>query len=378
MVLYNTLEFDGRAKRLLEILNSLGDVFVIDVATQEEMKTVPSLQRLSVQFGSRMGKIRRHLYFWRRVLAESWHRHPTVIVSANYFTAFSGRIAAELTGASLIYDAYELIIPEPNRRMGLRDRFWYWMERLAVRRAKLIIAANEERARLMQSHYNLNCIPVVMRNIPQMKSVSEEERKTVLARYPEIVRRHSEERLVLYQGNVDLSRGIDHFVQALAYLEPNYRMIVVGGGPDLKRLRKIGQPFERIGRLAILGRVEHLLLPAITAIADVGIVTYPFHGWNNIYCAPNKLFEYAQAGLPVVATSQPPLRRLVEKYNIGKLINEHDSPQKVARAIREVVENKAGFVKELPRFLADHRWEDEAKRVREAIVRMIIEPRRAT
>jgi len=376
LLLYGTLEYDGRAQRLLEVLQSLGDIFVVDVAVQgETMEPIVSVPRFSVRFGSRTGKLRRHFRFWRAALIESWRRRPTVIVSADYFPTLPAWLASKLTGALLIYDAHELIIPEPGGSMSWRDRFWYWMERLAVRRAELIITANEERAQLMQNHYRLTRPPVVMQNIPPMKSVSEEEKKIVLARYPKLVRRYPDERLILYQGNVDLSRGIDRFVQALGYLPAEYRLIVVGGGPDLERLQKIGKPFEREGRLTMLGRVEHRLLPAITAMADVGIVTYPFRGLNNIYCSPNKLFEYAQAGLPVVATNQPPLRRLVEGYGIGKLISEHDTSERIAEAIKEVAEKKDQYAKALIRFLGDHRWEDEAERVRTAILCTLTELR---
>jgi len=372
LLLYGTLEYDGRAQRLLEVLQSVGDVFVVDVATRGEMpENTLFLPRLSVGLASKRGKVWRHLRFWRAAFFESWRRRPTIIVSADYFPTFPAWIASKLTGARLVYDAHELIIPEAGGSMSWRDRFWYRMERLVVRRAELIITANEERAQLMQTHYGLIRMPVVLRNIPPMKNVSEQERKTLLARYPELVRRYPGERLVLYQGDVSLSRGIDRFVEALAYLPSEYRMVVVGGGPDLERLREIGQPFERQGRFATLGRVEHCLLPAIIAKADVGIVTYPFRGQNNIYCAPNKLFEYVQGGLPVVATDQPPLRRLVERYGIGRLVSEHDSSEQLAEVIRKVAENKSEHAEALVRFLKDHRWEHEAERVRAAITQIV-------
>jgi glycosyltransferase involved in cell wall biosynthesis len=183
--------------------------------------------------------------------------------------------------------------------------------------------------------------------------------------------------VVLYQGYVDLSRGIGRFVLALAELPVEYRVVVVGGGPDVERLREMGRPFENAGRFAMLGQVAHRLLPAITALADVGIVTYPFHGLNNVYCAPNKVFEYAQAGVPIVATDQPPLRRLVGGYGIGELVSERQDAGELAAVIQKVVENKAEFTKALPRFLQDHRWEDEATRVRAALSGILSDQRGA-
>jgi len=261
--------------------------------------------------------------------------------------------------------------------MSKRDRFWYLLERWVIQRADLVIAANEERAHLMAKHYNLSQNPVVMRNIPAFSkpAISKED---VLRRFPMLSRNRPDEVLVLYQGDVSLSRGIDRFLQAFSYLGPEYRMVIVGGGQDLERLREIGQPLESEGRLVTLDRVEHQILPSITAVADVGIVTYPFQGLNNIYCAPNKIFEYAQAGLPIVATDQPPLRRLVENYGIGKLVGEHDSTENIAYAIRDVAENKNEYVKNLGRLLEDYRFEEEAERVKVAITNIIIAKSRCT
>lgn len=375
VLLYGTLEYDGRAQRMLGILRSLGRVTIVDLGDQgvDKGSRAADVGRIQVHLLKRTNKIVRHMLFWWAALRMACRERPTVVVAENFFTTLPGWISARLCRSKLIYDAYELIIPDPTCR-SMRDLFWYLLERWTVRRADLVIAANEERAHLMAEHYDLNQAPVVMRNIPastSTKAVKEEQ----LWQFPVLSQRRPDEVLVLYQGDVSLSRGIDRFVRALTYLGPEYRMIIVGGGPDLERLRKIGQPFESEGRFTMLGRVEHQILPSITAIADVGIVTYPFRGLNNIYCAPNKLFEYAQAGLPVVATNQPPLRRLVESYGIGRLIGERDSVEEVARAIREVAENKSQYVKALTRFLKDHRWEDEAERVRAAIANILAELR---
>jgi len=378
VLLYGTLEYDGRAQRMLEILKDLGRVTIVDLSSQgtNNSGVMKDVRRIQVQLPKQASKSGRHLHFWRTVIQVARRERPMIVIAENYFTTLPGWISARCCGSKLIYDAYELIIPDNTYRMSKRDRFWYMLERWVIHRADLVIAANEERAHLMAEHYNLNQTPVVMRNIPAFRkpAISKED---VLHRFPMLSRSRSDEVLVIYQGDVSLSRGIGRFVKAFSYLGPEYRIVIVGGGQDLERIKELGQSLESEGRLVTLGRVEHKALPAITAIADVGIVTYPFQGLNNIYCASNKIFEYAQAGLPVVATDQPPLRRLVENYGIGKLIGEHDGAEKVANAIREVAENKNEYVKNLGRLLDDYCFENEAKRVRVAIDNIIGKSRRA-
>jgi len=316
------------------------------------------------------GIFSRHIRFWMAALYRLRKTRPGVVIGENYFTVFPAWLGAKLVDARFVYDAYELIIPEPGKKLSLRDRIWYMLERWAISKADLVIAANAERAKLMAEHYKLNDMPEVMRNIPPEKK-SDITQDQVLRKYPILIRRNENERFLIYQGDISLSRGIRRFVESLAYLPDNYRFIVAGGGPDFEKLCGLASRFAANGRFTVLGRVENHLLPAITALADVGIVTYPYEGLNNIYCAPNKIFEYAQAGLPVVATDQPPLKKLVQDYGIGELIGRDDLPVEVSCVIVRVMEHRGTYCQRLAGFMADHRWETEAERVRTAIIEVM-------
>lgn len=377
VLLFGTLEYDGRAQRMVEILRSMGDVTIVDVATQgmEGSKGAENTRRIHIRLPKLPGKITGHLYFWQAALRVALHAEPSMIVAENFFASFPGWLIAQLCGARLVYDAYELIIPEPGLAMTKRDEFWYRLEQWTVHRTHLVIAANAERARLMAEHYQFKQVPVVMRNIPPCRDLGSDDGR-ILELFPALARRTHDEVLVQYQGDIALNRGIGRFVEAMEYLPSQFRLVVVGGGPDLNRLNELAKALEQKGRFTSLGRVPHRMLPAITRLADVGIITYPFQGLNNIFCSPNKVFEYAQAGLPMVSTNQPPLRKYVESYGIGELVGEHDSPEQMARMIQQVAENRSKYAKALPRFLGDQSWENEAERVHAAIVRVLTESRR--
>jgi glycosyltransferase involved in cell wall biosynthesis len=371
VILFGTYEFDGRVQRLVEILKDLGHVIVVDIATSQVTKQANEdygFCRLQIFVPKHKYKIRRHLLFWLKVIRIALRKKPSIIVAEDFYTTLLGWVSAKFCNAKLIYDAHELIIPDPTRKMDKRDCFWYLLEKWTVRRTDLVIAANQERANIMAEHYYLKNIPVVMQNIPSTNSFKNKLLKEeVLKKFPSLSRSSQNEVLVIYQGEISLSRGIERFVLALDYLGPQFKMIIVGSGPDFERIRPIGEKFEREGRLIILGRVEHKYLLSITTLADVGIITYPFHGLNNIYCASNKLFEYAMAGLPVISTNQPPLKYMIEKYEIGKLINEQDYPDQIAKLIQEIAEKKNKYKKFLINFLKNHRWEDEAKKIKLAV-----------
>jgi glycosyltransferase involved in cell wall biosynthesis len=371
VVLFGTLEYDGRVQRMIEILSALGDVTLVDLdrGSGPERTAASGAEggqrRVRVRPGD--GRVLAHARFWRATLREAKRVRPDVVVAEDFFTAFPCWLAATSRRAKLVYDAHELIIPDFGRRKTPRNRFWYRLERWVVRRADLVIAANPERAQLMADHYRLASVPEHMRNIPPRPVASGALRGEVEARYPVLARRHEGDRIVLYQGSVTLARRLGRFVEALAHLPPEYRMVVAGDGPDVAELEALGAKWAAQGRFATLGRVPQTRLPAVTARADVGVVTYPYEGLNNLYCAPNKIFEYAQAGLPVVTTDQSPLRSLVWGHGIGTTIGRDDGPQEIAAALRTVVEEKETYLEALERFTEAHPWERERDRVRRSI-----------
>lgn len=376
VVLFGTLEYDGRAQRMISILNQLGQVILVDVKRDEKNVYADSMVfediiRYSIKIPQKSGKISRHLQLARETINIVMKERPDIIVAENFFTTMTGWLTSKLVNAELIYDAYELIIPDSTKPMSWRDRIWYMFEKWTIHRSSLIIAANPERARLMMQHYNLTTLPEYMLNIPSLRGddITIEE---IAKQYPALKRLDPEERIILYQGYVSLDRGLNRFIEALTYLPQNYRMVVIGDGPDLERIKSMVKEKSLCERFAALGKVASHLLLAIAKYADVGIVTYSYKGLNNIYCSPNKLFEYAQSGLPVVTTDQPPLRSMIKNYGIGALIGQNSSPQEVAEIIKQVAERKIEYQSQLHKFVQAFRWDNEANRICERIKEVLV------
>lgn len=86
-------------------------------------------------------------------------------------------------------------------------------------------------------------------------------------------------------------------------------------------------------------------------------------------CLPNKLFEYAFAGIPILASRLPEIERVVTEYGLG-LCCDND-----AGSIRVAVQQIE--LERLPLPLADLSelsWERQARRLQEAYHDLLAEP----
>ncbi|MCM8781923.1 MAG: hypothetical protein NC828_02595, partial [Candidatus Omnitrophica bacterium] len=67
LILYGLLKYDGRAKRLLEVLKNIGDVFVVESLTHLEVRVRSTGSHHSALITSWAFKFRHHLRFWLMV-----------------------------------------------------------------------------------------------------------------------------------------------------------------------------------------------------------------------------------------------------------------------------------------------------------------------
>lgn len=357
---YDGFVFDPRSLRVAEALRKDYDVTVVAPGTghPNPISGISVIDAKSLR-RSVPGFVRL-LVFWFQFIVVGIRKRPHIVYASDYYMAFPGIVVSLLTAAYLVYDAHELIIPEPDRPVSNRDRFFYVLERWAVKRSNVVAAASAERADRMQVHYGLATRPLVLRNI----SPSPEGGVSVCPTSGEIV--------LVYQGDMNLGRGIGLFVSALRHLDDRFRLRMIGGGPDLPALRRLAEEAGVSERVAFTGRLPRHELVCTLRQCHIGLIAYPNEGLNNILCAPNKIYEYPQAGLPVVTTGHPPLRSILQQYSIGVWVGSPSSPattEEIARAIKRVADNLDKYRSAIPAFLQANTWEQDQADLQKALER---------
>ncbi len=111
---------------------------------------------------------------------------------------------------------------------------------------------------------------------------------------------------------------------------------MVGGGPLHDALRAQASELGLEQRVRFVPTVPLAELPRYTASADIGVQPIENTCLNHYTTDSNKLFEYVQAGLPVVASDLPEIRRIVRQHDLGLLVPAGDS-EALADALRRMV-----------------------------------------
>ena len=263
------------------------------------------------------------------------------VVHAHDFTALplGAKLAAD-KGVPLVYDSHEFW---PGRdRHGRRTPMLDWRERRAEKRfggqAAAVITVGPELADLLSSAYGWNNITVVRNTFP-MASVDATPASRPAA--------------AVYAGRIGADRDLETVVAAAPELAP-LRVVLVGPA-DGSYLA--GLPTGAIDVREALPLDEASDLVRRSGIA---LVTLSDRWLNNRIGMPNKLFMAVNAGVPVVASDLPALRRLVVEHEIGVLYRPGDRASFVA-AVRDVQQRYDELVANVTAARSALSWDTDAK-----------------
>ena len=251
-----------------------------------------------------------------------------IIVSNDLDTLPACWLASKIKGVPLIYDSHEYFteVPELVGRNFVRN-FWLKIEKMLVPGLKYAYTVSVPIAEEYRKAYDVDF--KVIRNLPY-KLKHPIKRPDLLPCDPV--------RTIIYQGSLNPGRGLESMILSMRGLN-EYRFQIIGDGPQRSKLEGLVRENNLSDRIQFMGRIPLKELPALTAQASLGISLEENIGRNYFYSLPNKLFDYIQAGIPVLVSGLPEMKRIVEKFNIG-MVAVSNNPRDLAGIVEFMMQDE--------------------------------------
>lgn len=245
-------------------------------------------------------------WVWR-VIANQCHGKSEVIIwSADMGASAILGNRARTYGKRFIQTLYELGEEAGKNYLG------FDIERLY--HEATIVECEYNRAHILKAEHDIEDLPFVMPNKPfahpRNKSLSCAE---VLELRP-ILESWKGKRVFLYQGVLQNDRQeLFAMIDALCAGLPDCVIAVMGKSNS--SVERLSRKYKNFCHVPFVLPPKHLV---VTSYADIGLAYYKggaIYGLsplNPVYCAPNKIFEYAGFGIPMICNDVPGL-----KYSVG-------------------------------------------------------------
>lgn len=254
-----------------------------------------------------------------------------VLVANDLDTLAANYLASRIKRKPLVYDSHEYYteVPELIGRPIVKS-IWTWLEKRFVPKVNAAYTVCDSIAEVYRGLYKVDF--KVVRNLPVCSTDEKLEHTEKSTIQPKII---------LYQGALNLGRGIEATIRSMQYID-GAELWLVGDGDLTAQLKQLVEELKLKAKVKFLGRLPISKLSEITCQSDLGISLEEDLGLNYRFSLPNKLFDYIQAGVPVLVSNLPEMRRIVEQFQIGAIAETHqrkDLAEKIKSVLFDVEKN---------------------------------------
>ncbi|NDD19142.1 MAG: glycosyltransferase [Flavobacteriia bacterium] len=267
---------------------------------------------------------------------------PDVYLANDLDTLWPNAYWARRRGKPLVYDSHEYFLgaPELESRPFIQS-LWRWVERRYVPQITAGVTVNASIAQAYYAEYGQSMD--IVRNVPLLPQDGlpfppagddqQESRRLAACKALDLP---TDRPLWILQGaGINIDRGAEELLEAVG-LHPNALLLVVGSGDAFPHLQRTAEAQGWMGsKVRFIGRVPREALARYTEAAHLGFSLDKPKSQNYRWSLPNKLFDYFQAGIPVIASN------LVEVAAhlgaAGRVIHE-TTPEAILSAVNELLQ----------------------------------------
>ncbi len=276
-----------------------------------------------------------------------------ILLSNDLDTLLANYLVRKLQNKKLVYDSHELFteVPELINRPKTQ-KIWLRLEQKILPDLKYCYTVCNSIAMYYQKKYNTRFS--VIRNVPFL-----EKEEQSAYQFPFNTQ---QKKIILYQGALNVGRGLELLINTMQYIDEAI-FVLVGTGDIHATLQKQVEEKKLTDRVKFLGRKTPKELKQITPKADLGISLEEDLGLNYRYALPNKIFDYIHAGIPMIVSDLPEMKKIITTYKVGTVVKNR-VPKKLAEQLKEMLlQSKTNYLENLMKAKHELHWQLEEKKL---------------
>ena len=238
-------------------------------------------------------------------------------------------LLSKLKKKPLIYDSHELFCEVPELKASrIKKSIWQKLEGYIIPKLKTCITVNDSIAKIYEAKYNVPFY--IIRNISDFDQSFIPKSRVQLS-LPE------DKKIILLQGaGINVDRGAEELIDAMEFVQ-NAVLYIIGSGDVWENLKQKVLFNKNIqNKVVLINKLPKSELINYTFNADLGLSIDKNSNLNYLYSLPNKIFDYIQAEIPILASRLPEIENIILQYKIGDFIDDHN-PKTIANKLNEML-----------------------------------------
>jgi glycosyltransferase involved in cell wall biosynthesis len=330
IICMNYFNNDARTYNLVNTLISQGQTVAV-IAFEDINDTSYPFDFFPVPINPNI-KLYKNLVIFTKFISKNYSKiKAKFYLSSELYSLPATRIIQKKNNGILIYDSREIYSAIGNvHNKPLKQLFFKYLEKYYIRFVDKIIVTGELDAEFLKSYFNHNTPYFLIMNLPFYKEI---EQSDLIRSYFKI---DYSKKILLYQGMIMQGRGIESAIELLKN-NVDFVLCVMGAKNEYSNKLVSFAIENRVeDRVFFKDQVAYNELHKWTCSADIGIALFEPISFSYKLALPNKLFEYAMAGIPVLASNLPAIQNITTGYEFAKLVDYPFDQIKLSESLKEL------------------------------------------
>ena len=267
----------------------------------------------------------------------------TILLANDLDSLLPNYLVSKKLNIPLVFDSHEIFTEMPAINGRFTQKIWRLLESSILPNVKWMMTASESYADWFRDRYKIER-PVVIQNFP------------VKTNNPQNYELENRPKIILYQGVINPSRGLDKMIPAMKNIH-DAELWIAGDGPKKTEYLQLSKDLNLENCVKFLGKLPPEKLRELTPKADVGLSIEENKGLSYYFSMPNKISDYIQARIPVVVSNFPEMRKVIDNFQAGEKISDYSElPEKLNSVLKN---GKQFYENSLNKASAELCWEKE-------------------
>ncbi|HOM05787.1 MAG TPA: glycosyltransferase [Candidatus Kapabacteria bacterium] len=360
LITFSNLVSDGRSLNALRAISSVSNVVCFSLTSDKEFQELllpKSVKHFPVIVPKKRLLLNWHFFInYVKDIFSSFNQFGKYIFWACDLYSLGAVYKIARKSDYVIYDSREIYSALANlSKSPIKQKILTFLEKKWVNIVNHFVVSGELDAEYLKEYFKTQKMFTTIYNVPPYKEYV--ETNIIKERYPFL----KDYVILLYQGAVHYGRGISPVLDFIASSK-KYAFVVLGNGIFLNEAKIIAQNKGILDRVVFAGNIPYEDLHQWTCSADIGMNLIEPISLSYKFALPNKLFEYAMAGLPQVVSSLPALEKIINQYHIGVIVNDF-TPNSILNAIEKIIDNYKYYRQNCLKFAKNNNYDIEEQKI---------------
>jgi len=338
LIFFGDFYTDARCINMVDtFLNSGHKCWIIDINIYGGNEKYKAADIFHIKLDKKKCGITKYPFFYYHAGKILRSLNADIIIAGNLYVLY---LLRKLNNVRKIFDSREIYSMggAALKTKLIKYHFWAYYEKLFIKNMHHVIVTATRDENVINTNYPK--IPTsIIYNYPP---------KYLLPSYNRQLRDRIDisdsQKILLYQGVLHEGRHLKGMVDILKKMK-NMTAVIIGNGYLKNSLLKYAELNQVNNRFFIIDAVPYQALLNLTSGADLGwCIIEPLT--ESLNCAlPNKLFEYALAGIPSVVSDLPEMSPIVNKYKLGEIVPTYNIEKQIIAIKLLLAKNRKNDIK---------------------------------